>query len=91
MVVNISEVIEDHTLKAMKESNHQALLVTEQLAIHGFIQKSTGEFKSHYLKVVGVLQPEVSNTESSTDTDQDTCISVGAQIITNHVCEFTDE
>ena len=98
----MSEVIENSILEEMNESDHFALMsdeptdctVTEQLAVHGrFINKSTGELKSHYLKVVDVLQPEVSstNTESSTDMDQDTCISVGATTITNRVCEFTDE
>ena len=95
MVFIMSEIIEMNILKEMKQSDHFALMfdettdctVTEQLAIRGrFIHQSTGELKSH-LKVVDVLQPEVKNTESS--TDMDTCISIGARTITNRVCEFT--
>ena len=46
-------------------------------------------------KVVDVLQPEVSSTNTASSTNMDMhqcwCISVGATTITNRVCEFTDE
>jgi hypothetical protein len=60
--------------------------VTEQLAIHGcYIESSTGELKSHYLKVIDTLQPEIRASTSETSADT---ISLCAQTITNRVCEY---
>ena len=45
--------------------------VTEQLAIHTrFIDASSGEVKSHYLKILDLLQPE--------SAEQDACIRMSA-------------
>ena len=99
MVFVISEVIETHILKEIRDSSHFALMldettdctVTEQLVIHGrYIDHATGELKSHYLKVIDTLQPEVEalGTGSQSVSDVDTCISVCAQTITNRVCEY---
>ena len=55
--------------------------VTEQLAIHArFIDASSGEVKSHYLKILDVLQPE--------STDQDVCISMSAEVITSRIQDY---
>ena len=97
MIFVISEVIESHILKEMRESSHFSLLldettdctVTEQLVIHGrYIHHATGELKSHYLKVIDTLQPEVESVGSGYSSDVDTCISVCAQTITNRVSEY---
>ena len=59
-------------------------MVTEQLVIQGrYIDHATGELKSHYLKVVDTLEPEVEVL-----ADVDASISVYAQTITNRVCEY---
>ena len=64
--------------------------VTEQLAIHGrYIHKLTGELKSHYLKVIDTLKPEIDALNSGVAGDLDTCISIGASTITKRVTEFT--
>ena len=56
--------------------------VTEQLAIHGrFIDVDTEELKSHYLKIIDLLQPE---TVEDCDTQLDISISVNAETIANH-------
>ena len=83
----------------MRELNHFALqldettdcTLTEQLVLHGrCIDHGTGELKSHYLKVIDTLQPEIealgTGSESQSISDVDTCISVCAQT-TNRVCE----
>lgn len=101
MVFVISEVIETHILDEIRESSHFALMldettdctVTEQLALHGrCIDHATGELKSHYLKVIDTLQPEIEAlctvSESQSASDVDTCISVCAQTITNRICEY---
>ena len=80
----------------IRESNHFALMldettdstVIEQLVLHGrCIDHGTGELKSHYLKVIDTLQPEIealgTGSESQSASDMDTCISVCAQTITN--------
>ena len=68
MIFVISEVIETQILTKMRESSHFASLfdettdcsVTEQLAMHGrYINSATGELKSHYLKIINTLEPEV--------------------------------
>ena len=98
MLFIMSEVIETHILTEMKASDHFALMfnettdctVTEQLAIHGrYIHKGTGELKSHYLKVIDTLKPEIDALNSGVAGDLDTCISIGASTITKRVTEFT--
>ena len=98
MLFIMSEVIETHILTEMKASDHFALMfdettdctVTEQLAIHGrYIHKLTGELKSHYLKVIDTLKPEIDALNSGVAGDLDTCISIGASTITKRVTEFT--
>ena len=83
MVYIISELIEVHIIEQMRKSEHFALMfdetadctVTEQLAIHArFIDASSGEVKSHSLKILDVLQPE--------STDHDVCIRMSAEVIT---------
>ena len=99
VVFVISEVIETQIFKEIRDSSHFALMlnettdctVAEQLVIHGrYIDRATGELKSHYLKVIDTLQPEVEalGTGSQSVSDVDTCISVCAQTITNRVCEY---
>lgn len=63
----------------------------QQIAVtHGrYIHNETGELKSHYLKVIGTLKPEIDALNSSGDGDLDTCISIGASTITKRVTEFT--
>ena len=91
--------IETQILKEIRDSSHFALMlnettdctVTEQLVIHGrYIDNATGELKSHYLKLIDTLQPEVEalGTGSQSVSDVDTCISVCAQTITNQDCEY---
>ena len=96
MIFILSEVIEMKILKEMTESDHFALMfdettdcsVTEQLAIHGrYICKNSGELKTCFLKVIDVLQPEIDGS-SSNDT---TCVSVCASVITARVQEFIDK
>lgn len=77
----ISEVIEVCILEQMKRSEHFALMfdettdatVTEQLAIHARFIDASGEVKSHYLKILDLLQPE--------STDHDVCIRMSAEVI----------
>ena len=97
MLFVISEVIETRILKDIQKSSHFALMldestdctVTEQLVIHGrHIDHTTGELKSHYLKVVDTLQPEIEALGSGCSSDADTNISVCAQTITKRVCEY---
>ena len=97
MIFVISEVIESQILKEMRESSHFSLLldestdctVTEQLVIHGrYIHHATGELKSHFLKVIDTLQPEIESVCSGSASNVDTCISVCAQTITNRVSEY---
>ena len=89
MVYVLSEVIEVHIIEQMRKSEHFALMfdetaectVTEQLAIHArFIDASSGEVKSHYLKILDVLQPE--------STDQDVCIRMSAEVITSRIQDY---
>ena len=96
MIFILFEVIEMKILKEMTESDHFALMfdettdcsVTEQLAIHGrYICKNSGELKTCFLKVIDVLQPEIDGS-SSNDT---TCVSVCASVITARVQEFIDK
>ena len=95
MLYVLSEVIEMGILKEMKESDHFALMfdettdctMTEQLAVHArYIHKDTGEMKSHYLKAIDVLKPEVEDLN-----DQGTSISVGANTITKRITEYVEE
>ena len=94
MIYVISEVIETRILKEIRESGHFALkldesadcTVIEQLVIHGqYIDNATGKLKSHYLKVIDTLQPEVEALATGSLSEVDTCISVCAQTITNRV------
>ena len=58
--------------------------VTEQLAIHArFIDASSGEVKSHYLKILDVLQPE--------STDHDVCIRMSAEVITLRIQDYATQ
>ena len=91
MVYVISEVIEVHIIEQMRKSEHFALMfdetadctVTEQLAIHArFIDASSGEVKSHYLKILDVLQPE------SADQDVHVCIRMSAEVITSRIQDY---
>ena len=77
------------------ESNHFSLMfdettdctVAEQLAVHGrYIDKETGELRTHYLKIIDVLGPEIKAIRDSADVDS--CISVGASTITKRITEF---
>ena len=85
----ISEVIETRILKEMRESNRYAVLldestdctVTEQLLLHArYIHHLTGELKSHSLKVMDTLQPEIEALTRQSSSDVGTCISVCTQI-----------
>ncbi len=98
MVYVISEVIERRILKEMRESHHFALMldettdctVTEQLALHGrYINASTGELKSHYLKVIDLLLGDGSEYDSHQDLS--VAVSAGAENITSQVCAFTEQ
>ena len=98
MLYVISEIIETQILNEMREASHFALMldettdctVTEQLAIHGrYICSVTGELKSHYLKVIDVLQPEVQAVTAESPASNEARISVCAQTIANRVCEYT--
>ena len=88
MLYVISEIIETRILNEMREGPHFALMldettdctVTEQLAIHGrYISSVTGELKSHFLKVIDVLQPEVHAVTAESPANHEACISVCAQ------------
>ena len=92
-----SVVIEMHILKEMKESSHFALMlaestdctVTEQMVLHGRVMEpATGKLRTHFLKAIDALQPEV-DTLSSGVPDVEACVSLCAQTITNRVCEYT--
>ena len=88
----LSEVIEVCILEQMRKSEHFALMfdetadctVTEQLAIHArFIDASSGEVKSHYLKILDLLQPE--------STEQDVCIRMSAAVITLRIQDYATQ
>ena len=69
----------DYFSLMLDETTH--CTVTEQLAIHGrFIDVDTEELKSHYLKIIDLLQPE---TVEDCDTQLDISISVNAETIAN--------
>ncbi len=93
MISVISEVIEVRILDEMEKSNHFSLMidestdctVTEHLVLHGrYIDLETRELKSHYLKVLDVLEPEVQALHTSS-SDSNPSISLSAQTITNRV------
>ena len=93
MLYVISEFIEQQILKDMKKSNHFSLMfdettdctVTEQLAIHGlYIEKSSGELKSRFLKVIDLLQPE----NVITGEDRESAINAGAETGTKCIIEY---
>lgn len=95
MLYVLSEVIEQSILTQVKESDHIALMldettdctVTEQLALHcRYIEKASGNLKSCYLRTIDVLKPEIESVSS--ESSQDTCISVNAATITKRVEEF---
>ena len=95
MLYCLLEVIEIQIFNRM-ESNHFLFMfdettdstITEQLAVHGrYIDKETGEFRTHYLKIIDVLGPEIEAVRDSADIDS--CISVSA--IINRITEFTTE
>ena len=80
----------------MREADHFSLMfhettdssVTEQLSIHGrYIEQVTGTLKTHYLKVIDVLQPEIDALPNA-DPELESCRSVCA---TRRICEFTTE
>ena len=92
MVYIISEAIEVHIIEQMSKSEHFAMMfdettdctVTEQLAIHArFIDASSGEIKSHYLKIIDVLQPK--------GTDHDVCIRMSAEVITRRIQDYATQ
>ena len=105
MIFIISEVLQNQILQNMLKSDHFAIMldettdctVAEQLAIHGrFIHKESGELKSHFLKVVDCLQPEIDavnapNHGDNNEEETSTCISVNAKTITKRIIEFTEE
>ena len=94
--VIISEVIEMLILNKVRQSSHFALMldettdctVTEQLAIHARYIDTTGELKSHYLKVIDTLQPEIEALQTPAPGNHSPCISVCAETITTRVCEY---
>lgn len=99
MVYVISEIIEREILNEMRESHHFALMldettdctVTEQLALHGrYIHASTGELKSHYLKVIDLLHDDPVRPDSA-EQDLSVAVSAGAENITSRVCAFTEQ
>ena len=88
----IPEVVEVHIIEQMRKSEHFALMfdetadctVTEQLAIHArFIDASSGEVKSHYRKILDVLQPE--------STDHDVCSRMSAEVITLRIQDYATQ
>ena len=90
MLYVMSEVVEKPILCDMKKSQHYSLMfdkttdctVTKQLAVHGrFIESDTGELRSHFLKIIGVLQPEVEGAAGIGETS----VSVGARTITRRI------
>ena len=95
MVHIISDVIEKQILSEMTKSEHFSIMldettdcsVTEQLAIHGrYISRTTGELKSHYLKVIDLL-----HAESGDDHLNDVSVHAGAETITNRVCGYMEQ
>ncbi len=77
----------------MKKSNHFSLMidestdctVTEQLVLHGrYIDLETGELKSHYLKVLDVLEPAVQAVHTGS-SESNPSISLSAETIANRV------
>ena len=94
MVFILSEVIESKILNDKRSSDHFAIMmdettdccVIEQMAIHGrFIEKGSGNLRSHFLKVIDVLQPEI-NPEDNAEATQN--IGLNAETITKRVIEF---
>ena len=67
--------------------------VTEQLAVHGrFINKDTGKLKTHFLKVMDVLGPDIDALRPDSGAENlDACISVGARTITPRILDYTKE
>ena len=97
MLYCLLEVIEIRIFNVM-ESNHFLFMfdettdciITEHLTVHGrYIDKETGEFSTHHLKIIDVLGPEIKAVRDSADIDS--CISVGASTIIKRITEFTTE
>ena len=83
----ISEV---QIIEQMRKSEHFALMfketadctVTEHLAIYArFIDASSGEVKSHYFKILDVLQPEGT----------DVCIRMSAEVNTHRIQDYATQ
>ncbi len=98
MVSVISDIIEVRILDEMKKSNHFSLMidestdctVTEQLVLHGrYIDLETGELKSHYLKVLDVLEPAVQAVHTGS-SESNPSISLSAETIANRVFEYIE-
>ena len=67
----------------------QTTVLQSSWQLHGrCIDSATGELKSHYLKVIDTLEPEVQASTSQSSSDTST-ISVCAETITKRVCEYT--
>ena len=89
MVFIMSDVLERKILKEMNRSDYFSLMLDETtdctVNVHGrFIDVQY--LKSHYLKVIDLLQPE---TVEDCGTQLDISISVNAETIANCVYEFT--
>ena len=98
MLYVISEVLETKILDDLKSSKHFALqfdetldcTTTEQLAVHGrFVDEESRLLRSHYLKIIDVLQPE-STDGAPVNESYDTSITLSAETITNRIIEYTD-
>ena len=55
-----------------------------------YIHRDTRELRSHYLKVIDILRPEIDALNSSHTGDVDACIRLGASTITKRVTEFVE-
>ena len=64
--------------------------VTEQLVVHARYIDTAGELKSHFLKVIDTLQPEIEALCRSASGNDSPCISVCAETITTRVHEYVD-
>lgn len=97
MLFIMSEVVETKILSEMREAYHFAIMldeatdctVIEQLAVHGrYIHRDTGELKSHYLKVIDILKPEIDELNSSNTGDLH-CAAHRLNLASSHAADIT--
>jgi len=97
MVSILSKVIENTILSCLNNSDHIAIMfdestdctVTEQLVLHcRYIEKDTGELKSHFLKIIDALGP-CESVEG--EGDRSRAISLDADTITAHILKYLDD